>query len=52
MRPGTQAETEGLHRNPTEPLTPEDEEPVYAAGDVSAEAVHPTTEGEAAETES
>jgi hypothetical protein len=39
---GTQAEMSGLHRNPTEPLTPEDEEPVFAAGDVS-EAAHPAT---------
>ena len=41
---GAQAETGGLHRNPTEPLTPEEEEPVFASGDVSAEAIHPAAE--------
>ncbi|MBK8209587.1 MAG: DUF3618 domain-containing protein [Rhodospirillales bacterium] len=35
---GDQASGEDLHRNPTVALTPEDEEPVYAAGNVSAEA--------------
>lgn len=46
---GTQAEMGGLHRNPTEPLTPEEEQPVFASGDVSSEAAHAapaTTEAE------
>jgi hypothetical protein len=35
---GAQADFKSPHRNPTVPLTPEDEEPVYASGDLSSEA--------------
>lgn len=35
---GYQAVDEGLHRNETVPITPEEEDEVYAKGDVSAEA--------------
>jgi ElaB/YqjD/DUF883 family membrane-anchored ribosome-binding protein len=35
---GTQAGDDDLHRNPTVALTPEEEGPVYAAGNVSTEA--------------
>lgn len=37
---------EEWHRPPTAPITPEDEEPVFAAGDLSAEAIRPATGAE------
>jgi hypothetical protein len=48
---GTQAGMGGPHRNPTEPLTPEEEEPVFAGGDVSSEAAHAASGSTEAERE-
>ncbi|MFO1154262.1 MAG: hypothetical protein U1E42_11470 [Rhodospirillales bacterium] len=41
---GPVASSDDLHRNPTTPVTPEEEEPVFAAGDLSAEAIRPANE--------